>query len=1163
MIDMKISIVYSRSGTGKSHECFERMKNILNTGDKAVIIVPEQFSYEAERKLSETVGGTGINGAEAFTFSRLLRHLSVINTDKRLDNAGKQMIVFNIAGKLKGDSFFSGAVKNSGLLDMIAQSIQEFKRFNVIPEILSDNSEKLKSQTGTDMLIYKTKELSEIFADYNKFVENGGFIDGDDDMIRLKEAVYQTEKLRDTHIFIDEFYAFIPYHYDVIYALIQRAKSVTLFLTADEEAVMSYNTESLFSPCLRIIYKLEMMGREYGFDVDLKCLENDKNRFKSKVLAGIEKSFDKPSRLISDKYTDDIHIFTARDIFSEIEHAAIEVIKAVRNGCRYREVGIMCGDIENYSDIIETVFRNCDIPYFIDAKKNIANHPIILAITSIFDIFVNNWNYDSVFSHIRTGFSVLNDEEADMLENFVLARGIRGEKYWCEKDWELRKTGIFDTVYDEKENESKKAKEEQELSRINEIRRKFIEPFVEFRKSFSGRKTVKEICGALYKMLDEKMNMPGIIMNRAKAFKEEGRKDEAAQFTQLWNIFISMIDQAVMVMGDEYCSFEKFSDIVSAGFSKYEIRIIPTGADRVSIGTVDRSRAVNIKYMLIIGASSGNIPSAGIAADMFTEAERKKLIDSGIEIDKGKSDRLYDEQFKIYKALTAASDKLYISYPSADWDGGEMRCAEFVNDILRRFPKAKQTDNLMGDDINDYLILPPKAVFSHIASGVRKNEDARYKQIFEWYKENENFRKSTEYIDLTDEFKKQNEKLSKDLILKLYGRDGYYSISRFETFAKCPFNYFMNYGIGARPQKVWKLQNYDIGQFMHNYINKFCGIIDSEKKNDSIEELKRIWSECDREKQKTIISGLIDEAREKLLKSGITGRAEYMTRLMEKNLIRSVGNIVDCINKGDFAIYKTELEIKDFYIISKKGKKIKISGYIDRIDLYNDGDDVYIRVIDYKTGSKKFDIGEILNNNEFQLFIYAQAAEKLYIKNVFSKQNNKIAGILYVPIRDRIQTVKDPDKKTIEKALKDAKKMDGIVIDDLESARISYRLENDIDDGSVYHPVKLKKSGGFDSYSNVISEKEYKKLCEYVNDGVRDIYERINSGDISIYPYDAKSDMSVCGYCDYKDICLFDKNAYKYRYKKNINDYTDGRGFREKIKCVTEKGGGESNGGDD
>lgn len=1138
---MGINVIYSRSGTGKSNECLNRIEKVIESGGRAYMIIPEQFSYEAERRLSERLGGTGINGAEALTFGRLLKLLSPIEKPA-VNDAGKHMLIYKAMENISEDKFISGSFSksNSGVLDSIADMISEFKRFNISEDKLLAAEESMidKKTTGCDMLMNKMRMMRGVYKEYNKSISEGNFRDTDDDMSRLAEIIYSGSELKNVHIFIDEFYAFIPYHYSVIAAMAAKAAEVNIFLSADHYAKLSYDTENIFSPTVRIIHRLERIAKDMGFEINEEHMPEIPYRFmKSPELRLLESSFDKPALSIYNDETNDIHLFAATNIFSEIEKAAMEIVSSIKSGYRYRDIGMLCGDLENYADIIETVFANYNIPYFIDMKKNITNHPIIMAVTSIFNIFVQGWSYDSVFSYIRTGFSAISDAEADVLENFVLAHGIRGEKRW-RSEWEYNDNDIFDV--DKKENEDYKDK----ALYINEIRRKTAGPFIKFKSNFDARKTVREICAALFRMLDEDMDMPNKIERKARKFREEGKNDESEQFLKLWNILVSLLDQIVMVMGDDYCSFERFGEIITVGFSKYEIGIIPSSADRVSIGTADRSRSVNVKKMIIIGANSSNIPKAIENRSIFSDNERRRLSAAGLEIEDVKKDRLFDDMFKIYKALTAAKEKLYISWAASDWEGKSLRKAEFVNDIIRRFPKVKTDDNFLGTNIEEYLNGPAEAVFSHILSGWIMGKDERYDQLIKWYEKDEKFEARVKSAEYLRSYQRDTRNLSRKTVEEIYGKNHSYSVSRLNTFARCPFQYFLKYGIGAKPQKVWRVENYETGTFMHYYIDRFCDIIEQERKEDTLAETKRVWRECDDEKCIKIAGGLMEDARRQILSRGVSGSVEHMLLMMTKNLINAVMDIRNNLNAGEFAIDETEMCFPDFRITADDGRIIDIHGVIDRIDVFKDEEKIYIRIIDYKTGSKSFDLSEIYNNTEFQLFIYAQAAAELYKRKVTG--DVRVAGTMYFPLARSCKKAENFADNQIDKNFKDMKKLDGVIVDDAGSIKIIKNMDRDIQGGSDYFRITLK-DGKTNVHSRFVSNEEFKKICEYVNKGAAEADRRISDGDISICPsMGDSSDSSACIYCDYEDICMF--NSGVSRRKKKL-----GGNFRNKVETIIDE----------
>lgn len=1141
-----MNVIYSRSGTGKSRECLARLEEAVRQGQKAYMIVPEQFSYEAERRLCMRLGGTGINGAEALTFGRLLRLLSPVQKPAA-DSAGKYMLIYKAAQKAEksGDKTFAGSLSSNGFLSSVSDMISEFKRFNISEDSLLGVCESIAGSAGSDMLRKKTQLMYEIYKNYNSSITD--LRDTDDDMLRLAGLIYSGNQLADVHIFIDEFYSFIPYHYSVISALESRAASVSIFLTADHEAKLSYDTDNIFSPTVRIIHSLENLAKDSGFEINEEYLSDTAYRFAvSEELRLLESSFDKPAAAVYDGEVSDIQLFAAGNIFSEIEKAAIEITKSVNGGYRYRDIGMLCGDLENYADIIEAVFRNYNIPYFIDMKKNIVSHPIIIAVTSIFDVFAKSWSYDSVFSYIRTGFSALDDHEADVLENFVLAHGIRGEKRW-RSEWEYSSTDIFAVDADEK------AQDDEKNLYINELRKKVCEPFFRFKDKFDGRKTIREICGCLYEMLDKDLDMPDKIEKKARYLRDIGMNDDSEQFLKLWNILISLLDQIVMVMGDDFCGFEKFSEIITVGFSKYEIGIIPSSADRVSIGTVDRTRSVNIKKMMIIGANSSNIPKAAENRSIFSDSERRTLTGAGLNIEDVKKDRLFDDQFKIYKALTAAKEKLYISWSASDWEGKSMQKAEFVNDIIRRFPDIKTEDNFLGTDLEEYLNAPAEAVFSHILSGWISGGDKRYEQVIKWYEGNDKFRARVKAAEYLKNYTRDTRRLSPETVEKLYRNNHLYSVSRLNVFAKCPFQYFLQYGINARPQKKWGVEYYDAGTFIHHYIDKFCKTIEAEKTADTLEETKRVWRECDDEKCIRIIDGFMEDARRQILARNISGSTAHMLTMMKRNITGAVMDIRNSLNAGEFAVDKTEMPFPDFRITADDGRTVSLHGIIDRIDVFKDGEDIYIRIIDYKTGTTGFDLEKIYNNMDFQLFIYAQAAAEIYKRNLAAEVNT--AGVMYFPLRRSCNTAESFSDKDIDKNLINMKKLDGVIIDDIENMKITKYMDRDIPEKSDYLKSVVLSRGSFDKKkSQFISSENFRKLCGYVNKGVIAADRDISEGDISICP-SAEGDKSVCNYCNYDDICMFNSGRQKKVKKLSGNFSAKIEAF---IKEIDSRGGNDN-----
>ncbi|MCX7714672.1 MAG: PD-(D/E)XK nuclease family protein, partial [Clostridia bacterium] len=762
------------------------------------------------------------------------------------------------------------------------------------------------------------------------------------------------------------------------------------------------------------------------------------------------------------------------------------------------------------------------------------------------------FSYESVFRYLKTGFAGICDEEIDLLENYVLERGIRGKKAWMsDEPWENGNLGVFDAVLQIKSGE--------EDYTIDNIRKKVIAPFMEFEKNFEGRKTIKQICTALFEFLDKGIGLADKINACVEEFISAGHMSEAEQFKQIWNILIDVLDQLVAVMGDDLCGMERFGELIRTGLSKYEIGIIPSAVDQVSIGTIDRSKSTDVKVLFIMGAVYGKIPNTSLKEGILSDRDRRILAKYGMEVAPDTRAKVFDEQFKVYKAVTAASEKLYISFPVADTEGKAQRSAYLVADIKRLFPNLKQRDNLLLDIREDFnLAAAPEPAFYHMIAVLSKG--APYHSVWDdayaWYAEHDEWKDKLNIIERAKQYKNTSAMLDIEKVNKLYGENPVYSISRLETFSQCQFRYFLEHGLKARERRVWSVKSFDIGNLMHYVIRQFC--MNVEKNSHTLADIKKDWHELTDEASEAIIRTLMKEAEEKIMSSQPqdSGRIKFLLSQIENTLRRSVKMIAESLQMGEFAAVGYEQAFSDFEIACGNGRKIKLRGIIDRIDLLETNDRAYIRIIDYKSGSKIFDIKRIYNNLDFQLMIYAQAAVELYkCGRLLSKQGKpvQIAGVLYCTLKDPMVFVSGPhdiDENEIKKQIK----LNGLLLDDIKIIRMMDRRvasetaeeliargikKKDIDlrsESGYLNVTTTKTTGELSKKSSLASEQNIRCLADYVNRSIAHVDEKIKNGYIGISPFKESDAKNACTYCPYGEVCLFDAAADKYRLPKKLKD---------------------------
>lgn len=1116
---MLLSIITGGTGCGKSRHLYqlisENLKN--NPNSNAVLIVPEQFSYTAEKTLSEKFGGLGLNRVEVLTFSRLIsRH---INMEAGLLPSGKMMLITKAISKIGEDNAFFASGKKQGLSASLSELFGEFKRYNITPDDLYDIT--LENPISHK----KLASVREIFKSYNEFFGEN-FTDSDDAPKLFAEYIMSTSTFDNTFFFFDEYNDFMPQHYDIIRALIVKSRGVFTTLT-----IGNNDADGIFAPVLKTKSRLSAIALSEGAQLYTKELSK-RSESKAPDIDHLLSNWD-TGKTFSGK-CENISVFTARDLYSEVEHTAAKITELVRDhGFRYRDIGVIVGDMSSYLHILSAIFKGNDIPFFCDEKIAITMHPIARTLLSLFKIIDSNWSYSAVFDYLRTGYVFIKDEDGissidpedvDILENYVLANGIRGKKAWFNPWTQMGET-IFDDVIENY------AIRDYDLEKLNALRQKIILPFENFLEN-KGR-TVRAIAEACYNFLCD-INLYEGILSECKTFDEKGLRDESEQFKQVWNTLLEVLDQAVTSSGDDVISRENFFRYIENGLSQCSLSIIPSGIDQVSVGTLGRNAPKRVKALFIIGTLYGRVPEEPTVSTILTDFDRLQINEALSKKEKELAPddlgRLALSNLKLFRMTATADEKLYVSYPIANSEGNALSPARFVSTLQKMFPDIKVQDNVISKTADDELLSSSKRGFYYMLSKIsqyyKKDPDGLWKAVFDWYSQNPEYKDKLGILKTAAEFRKITPRLSKLKAEALFGKGKKYSITTLEKYNKCPFSYYLEKGLKAMPQEVKRVEKSHLGSLAHAAICEFCKQV--EKGATTIAEIHKNWTELTEDSANAIISTIMADMREKILKRvhSDKNQVEYLLTRCERTLKKSVDTIRKSLSLGGYTSVSYE---KDFEVnIDWKNETVTLFGTIDRIDIMEKLAEkrADIRIVDYKTGHKKFSIASIVNKLDMQLVLYAIAAQKMYetgrIDGANPELSPRISAIMYNKINDDMVKVDSSDLSLAERMIKNKNKLDGVlVLDDSESqlTDMDETLARGLE--SEFLNISFKKDGSLSSTSQVTTRETFDDLCRYMKKSVIDTHNAIKSGDISISPY-KNGQFSPCSYCDYAEICMFD-----------------------------------------
>lgn len=1106
---MSLRLVYGRSGTGKTSFCFKEIGENINN-NKIYIITPEQFSFTAEQNLMNAVNSKAVINAEVLTFERMAYRVinEIGNTvQTSLSECGKAMLLYSILDEQKNNLKYLGKTEKN--LDVILRTITELKKHNVNTEMIED---VLKDSTDV-RLKYKLEDIQLLYKSYNELINNK-YIDENDILTILNENIEKVDMFKNTIIYIDEFAGFTKQEYLLIEKLLKMAKELTISICTDNLLENTNPDIDIFYPNKIAANRIKELAKKNNVLIEEDVILEKRYRYKNRELYKLEDSLATSKKDKYEENVENIKMFLASNPYSEVEYMANNIIELVRDkNYQYRDIAIITKDITKYSGLIKAIFGKYEIPVFIDEKQDLSQNILVKYITAFLDIFAKNWSIDAMFNYIKSGFLNINQEDIFVLENYCKNLGIKGIKKYSE-EWKIQTGSNYD------------------LDKLNTLRKNIVTPLLDFRKKLNNSKTVTDISKSLYEFLIEN-NINQIVEQKSEELQKEGKIDLANIYNTSWNILIEILDEMVLVLGDKKVSFEKYSELLRIGLTNSSLGKIPATLDEVTVGDVDRSRSSKKKVVFIIGLNDGVFPSNNKNEGFIDDNERIYLKENGIELAKTLTEQIYDENFNIYKAFTIPEEILYLSYLASDSDGKGLRKSILVNKIKKIFPKMQEESDITQKDIN---ISTKNATFDMLLTKLRKFFDGEEIEDI-WFELYEIYSKDKEYKEKLDNaiqgffYTNIPENISKENIKKLYGDTLKTSISRLETYRRCAFSYYIKYGLKLSDKTEFKLESLDTGTFMHEVIDEFFTTI-----NDNGLNLRKLEDE----EIEKILDNIINEklALNKNYIFNSTPKYIILTNRLKKVIKKSIKYIIQTIKLSDFNVFGNEIEFGEnkkyspIEIQLENNQKAEIIGKIDRVDIAENEDGRYIRIIDYKSSIKNIDLNEVMAGIQIQLLTYLDAITK--------EEKANPAGILYFNLIEPIIKTKNRNitDEELENEIRNNFKMNGLILGDVKVVQMMDKSLITSGKSNIV-PAYIDKNGDISkSKSSTVNSMEFKKLQEQINVILKQISKEILTGRIEANPvYISKKKTTPCLYCNYKSICGFNPElkGNNYKYIPNLN----------------------------
>lgn len=1085
---MALQLIYGRAHSGKTSYILDKAESLYKSGEPFVIVVPEQFTHIAEKKLLNKIGVIEQSRAEVISFERMATRInnSFFSSKKKIGTVAKSLIMSEI---IKNTDFlyYKNVSDESGFVESCINEISEFKKYNLSCNDIFEASKNIDDKA----LSLKLHDLANVFKEY-ELAMGSVFADADDSLGILCDNLYKYSPYEGYTIIFDEFSSFNPKEKNIISLLCAQSKMTYITLCCD----FSQKSKYLFKPVM-----------DMGISIAKTCSENGCYIQEPVILEGVYYDSEEMSFLEKNIYSfpcdvygstpKNIRIYVSETPYDEVKKLAYQIKLLVqKNNIRYRDIGVICTDIGAYSHILRSVFKEFNIPYFIDEKTEVLNHSVVCYVLSILDVYLYGYSPEYVTNYLKSGHLSASRDTIISVDKFVSATNISKNGWLDIERWNKL------TVEYCADN-----KDDTEL--LNETRDIFILPLAALHDKIKGRNTVRYITEVLYEYLVSS-EFDKNVMEYIKYFKSSNNTYMAKQYESVWKVLIESFDTLVQILGDKKVNLNEYRAYLYMALSQQKIGVIPTSLDAVTVGDIKRSKSGTTICQFIIGACDGKFPVASKDGSIISDADKAKISILGLELSPDTKNKAMFDRYLTYLSLTHSFKSLIISYPMSDTAYSSVRPSFVITLIKNIFPHL--TINVNHTTLSDCDIASENGAMEFLASSAQLISDGvgaddRWQDVYAYLKDNHKY----DMIRLVHAALLRHNpvyRLDSELTNALFKDEFYSTISRIQKYNACRYSYYLEYMLGLKENKTYGPESTDIGTFVHGVIEK----VFLEMKKNGVD-----ISDADANYFKKISEPIFDECFSLLYKytDELTGREKYRLDIIKESVINALLNIKSHFAGSAFKPIGHEITFDDenvgcIELELDGGKKLKLTGKIDRADSFENEDGVFVRVIDYKTGNKTFSLSDVYYGLDIQLIVYLNTL----VKNTERAHH---AGALYFKIQNPIADFQShPLDEEITESLLKLNAMTGIIAED--SAVINAYSKNSI---------KSSKKASFTQFAN---------LAEYVEAGIKKSASDMSQGYIQINPY-SKTGASPCTYCGFKSICGFrEGKTGEFRKLSSSND---------------------------
>lgn len=1084
-------LVQGRSGTGKTRCVCNILAELARSGDKKLLyLIPEQSSFESETAFLKLLGAQLCRNVSVMSFTRLydmvMRETGGISGTPIDDGVRRIMMSLALEDCADKLEIYKRQAMKPQLADIMLNAVKEFKMCGIVSDDLREKAEKIK---GTD-LSKKLNEAALISDVYNAHISKS-YIDPLDNNARLEKRLAEVKFFKDYTVVADGFSGFTAQEQKILDLIIEQSKDFYITLCMESE-----REDELFFTVNRTKRRIIRSAQRLGIKVASPLVLTENHRITTSGLSAVESGIYRYNAVINHDKIHDVTVCSAKDIFEECDCIAEQIKRITLGGeYRYKDIAVICRNSDKYRGILDASFESHDIPYFMSKPEQIDTKPLMLLVLSALEYAVTPSDCEKLFSIAKCGLLGFDDYEIAEFENYVYIWNLNGKKFTAE--FTANPNGYGDKFTDEAL---------ERLKAINVVREKLMTPLIVFSEKIKNG-NAEVISKAIYELLLD-YNIPERLREDIKLNDSDFYSNEEIR---LWDILMDMLNKTVLSLGDRALSVKRYLELFRMMVRSVDISEIPQTLDQVLIGTADSIRLSSPPIVFVIGAVNGEFPHNPVPGGIFNDAERRSLIVLDLPVYDAAAELFMQEKYLVYTAVSAAKNHLFVTYCTSDLSGSPLTKSSVVTEIERILPNVK-IDTADTTDAAD-KIYSEKTAFEYCALQYR--QDGALSRALKSY-----FSQKTEYSDklkVLDRIVDKSDISVKDkkIAVALFGKDKILSASQIEKFYMCRFQYFCTYGLKLRERKRVSLDAVEYGNLVHYLLENVLKIY---KENNYIrlddDELESILDELLKKYVAEFLGGE-DDKSERFI------HLYYRLKRSTQSLMR---HLADELGQSEFKPVDFELIVGDqvngvdFYTVeNENGSTVKIRGKIDRVDIMKKDKASYIRIVDYKTGSKEFKISDVLYGLNMQMLIYLSAVakngEKRYGENIHP------SGVLYMPSTVTSVTVSPTaSEEQIQEEHDKKLKMNGIILDEIQ---VLQGMEEGI--GGKYIPASVDKNNQIKKTSSVISNKQLNMVFDKIDRKIAEMSRSLDNGDIAAIPVTGSYD--ACKWCIYNAVCGHEANG--------------------------------------